>query len=157
MILALTANGPGEFAGWVRPLLTALYDRMPTLDVRVFCVPDDYASGYEAEYVRRLFPRATVYTPGEYVRFALGQRLDGLPERVDRVLYCGGDLMHAARVHDRLGGVASAYKFSRKKYAARFVNVFATDEKNRQQLLGWGRAGEHDSARRQSCDRRCAR
>ena len=26
MILALTANGPGEFAGWVRPLLAALYD-----------------------------------------------------------------------------------------------------------------------------------
>ena len=141
MILALTANGPGEFAGWVRPLLTALYARRPDLDVRVFCVPDDYASGYEPEYVRGLFPQATVYTRGDYLRFALGQKLDGLPERADRVLYCGGDLMHAARIHDRLGGIASAYKFSRKKYAARFAHVFAVDEKNRQQLLGWGVPG----------------
>ncbi len=141
MILALTANGPGEFAGWVRPLLRALYDRLPALDVRVFCVPDDYASGFEAEYIRRAFPGATVYTPGEYLRFALGRGLDGLPDRVDRVLYLGGDLMHAARIHDRLGGTAYAYKFSRKKYTGRFARVFATDEKNRQQLLGWGVPG----------------
>jgi hypothetical protein len=138
VILALTANGPGEFAGWVRPLLTALYERDPALDVRVFCVPDDYASGFEAEYARGLFPRATVYTPGEYLRFALGRALDGLPARVDRVQYLGGDLMHAARLHDRLGGTATAYKFSRKKYAARFARVFAVDEANRKQLESWG-------------------
>jgi hypothetical protein len=138
MILALTANGPGEFAGWVRPLLTALYARDPNLDVRVFCVPDDYASGHEAAYVRALFPHATVYTPKEYLRFALGRGLDGLPARADRVQYLGGDLMHAARVHDRLGGVATAYKFSRKKYAERFKRVFAVDEANKRQLLRWG-------------------
>lgn len=138
MILALTANGPGEFAGWVRPLLTALYARRPNLDARVFCVPDDYATGHEAEYARRLFPRATVYTPAEYVRFALGRGLPGLPPRADAVLYLGGDLMHAARLHDRLGGAAFAYKFSRKRYAARFTTVFAVDEKNAAQLRGWG-------------------
>ena len=138
MILALTANGPGEFAGWVRPLLSALYARDPALDVRVFCVPDDYASGHEAEYVRGLFPQATVYAPKDYLRFALGRGLDGLPARVDRVQYLGGDLMHAARLHDRLGGVATAYKFSRKKYAGHFRRVFAVDEANRVQLIGWG-------------------
>jgi hypothetical protein len=138
VILALTANGPGEFAGWVRPLLTALYARDPALDVRIFCVPDDYATGYEAEYARGFFPQATVYTPGEYLRFALGRGLDGLPAHADRVHYLGGDLMHAARVHDRLGGIASAYKFSRKRYAGRFAHVFAVDEANRKQLLGWG-------------------
>jgi len=138
VILALTANGPGEFAGWVRPLLTALYARGPALDVRVFCVPDDYATGYEAAYVRGLFPRVTAYTPGEYLRFALGRGLEGLPPRADRVQYLGGDLMHAARVHDRLGGVATAYKFSRKKYAQRFQRVFAVDAANVEQLRGWG-------------------
>jgi hypothetical protein len=138
VILALTANGPGEFAGWVRPLLTALYARDPTLDVRVFCVPDDYASGHEAEYVRALFPHAVVYPPKDYLRFALGRGLEGLPARVDRVQYLGGDLMHAARLHDRLGGVASAYKFSRKKYAGRFKRVFAVDRANEEQLLAWG-------------------
>ncbi len=138
MILALTANGPGEFAGWVRPLLSALYERAPEIDVRVFCVPDDYATGYEAEYVRRLFPRATVYAPTDYLRFALGRPLAGLPARVDRVQYLGGDLMHAARLHDRLGGIATAYKFSRKRYVQRFARVFAVDAANRAQLLDWG-------------------
>jgi hypothetical protein len=46
--------------------------------------------------------------------------------------------MHAARLHDRLGGVAMAYKFSRKRYAERFARVFAVDAANRKQLLGWG-------------------
>jgi len=145
MILALTANGPGEFAGWVRPLLAALYARDPALDVRVFCLPDDYASGHEADYVRALFPRATAYTPGEYLRFALGRPLAGMPAHVDRVQYLGGDLMHAARLNDRLGGVASAYKFSRKKYADRFRRVFAVDEANKAQLLGWGIPAERIS------------
>lgn len=138
MILALTANGPGEFAGWVRPLLNALYERAPDLDVRAFCVPDDYATGYEPAYVRRYFPRATAYSAAEYLRFALGRPLAGLPARADRVQYLGGDLMHAARLHDRLGGVATAYKFSRKRYAGRFARVFAVDDANRRELLGWG-------------------
>lgn len=135
MILALTANGPGEFAGWMRPLLTALYARDPSLDARVFCVPDDYATGNEAAYIRRHFPQTTVYAPADYLRFALGRPLAGLPPRVDRLQYLGGDLMHAARLHDRLGGIATSYKFTRKKYASRFARIFALDEANRRQLL----------------------
>jgi lipid-A-disaccharide synthase len=137
MILALTANGPGEFAGWVRPLLHELYATDPTLDVRLFFVPDDYATGHEADVARQLFPQAHVYAPRHYTRFALGGALDGLPSRVDRVQYLGGDLMHAARVHARLGGIATSYKFSRKHYAKLFAHVFAVDEANRQQLEGW--------------------
>ena len=45
MRIALTANGPGEVAGWVRPLLRRLYARDPQLDAHVFLVPDDYATG----------------------------------------------------------------------------------------------------------------
>jgi len=138
MIVALTANGPGEFAGWVRPLLGALYARDPSVDVRVFCTPDGYTTGKEPDYVRRYFPRATVYPTSDYVSFALGRPLAGMPSRVDRVQYLGGDLLHAARLHDRLGGVASAYKFSRKNLAGHFARVFAVDAKNREQLIGWG-------------------
>lgn len=137
MILALTANGPGEFSGWVRPLLHALYARDPALDVRLFFVPDDYATGREAEVARALFPQAHVYAPREYLRFALGGSLAGLPPRVDCVQYLGGDLMHAMRVQKRLGGRATSYKFSRKSYRDRFAHVFAVDAANRAQLLGW--------------------
>ncbi|GAC1539803.1 MAG: hypothetical protein NVS2B17_15460 [Candidatus Velthaea sp.] len=137
MILALTANGPGEFSGWVRPLLAALYAREPALDVRLFFVPDDYATGREAAVARGLFPQAHVYAPREYLRFAFGGTLEGLPARADRVQYLGGDLMHAARLHKRFGGIATSYKFSRKSYRDLFARVFALDEANRTQLLGW--------------------
>jgi len=143
VILAITANGPGEFAGWVRPLVAALYARAPALDVRIFCVPDDYATGYEAAYAGRLFPQAVVYPSATYVRFALGRPVEGLPARVDRVQYLGGDLMHAARVHDRLGGVATSYKFARKRDATRFARVFALDEANRARLLTTGIPAGH--------------
>jgi hypothetical protein len=138
VIVAITANGPGEFAGWVRPLLTEMYAGAPETDVRLFFVPDDYATGREPDVARALFPRAHVYAPGQYLRFALGRPLAGLPPSVDRVQYLGGDLMHAARVHKRLGGVATSYKFSRKAFRALFARVFAVDESNRRQLLAWG-------------------
>ena len=126
----MTANGPGEVAGWFRPLVRRLYERDPDLDVHLFCVPDDYATGYEAELARRLFPSAHVYDPKAYLRVAVGGSAPGLPERVDVVQYLGGDLMHAARVHSRLHGLAATYKFSKRGYRERFTRFFAVDEKN---------------------------
>lgn len=134
MRIALTANGPGEVAGWVRPLLRRLYELDPTLDAHLFLVPDDYATGGEAATARALFPSAHVYEPRDYVRFALGGALDGAPQRVDVVQYLGGDLMHAARLLKRLGGKASTYKFARPRYANALARAFALDEKNAQQL-----------------------
>ena len=134
----MTANGPGEFAGWVRPLVAALRARDPATEIHVIGVPDDFATGHEAGYVEALFPGVHAYPPAAYLRLALGRGVAGLPERVDRVQYLGGDLAHAARVHARLGGVATSYKFSRRSYAKLFARVFAVDEANRTQLLGWG-------------------
>jgi hypothetical protein len=138
MRLALTANGPGEFAGWVRPLIAAVLARDPSAEIHVLGVPDDFATGREASYISGLFPSVRAYPPADYVRLAFGRPVDGLPAQVDRVQYLGGDLSHAVRVHRRLGGVATSYKFSRKKYARTFDRVFAVDEANVAQLGGWG-------------------
>jgi len=100
-------------------------------------VPDDYATGREPDVARALFPEITVVAANDYVRFALGRKVAGTPERVDAVLYLGGDLMHAARVHARLGGTAYAYKFSRKRYRKTFARVFAVDARNAEQLARW--------------------
>jgi hypothetical protein len=137
MRIAFTANGPGEVAGWFRPLVRRLYEHDPQLEVHLFCVPDDYATGYEADLARRLFPSAHVYDPKTYVRVALGRSAPGLPDRVDVVQYLGGDLMHARRIHARLGGIASTYKFSKRAYSKRFARFFAVDEKNVEQLRAW--------------------
>jgi len=140
--IAFTANGPGEVAGWFRPLVRRLYERDPGLDVHLFCVPDDYATGYEAQLAKRLFPSAHVYDPKTYLRVALGANAPELPDRVDVVQYLGGDLMHALRVRARLHGVASTYKFSKRGYRDRFTRFFAVDEKNVTQLRASGAAQE---------------
>src|SRR6202011_1980019 len=68
--------------------------------------------------------------------------VEGLPAEFDRVQYLGGDLSHAVRVHARLGGAATSYKFSRPKYASKFELVFAVDDANETQLKGWGTPAE---------------
>jgi lipid-A-disaccharide synthase len=138
MRIAFTANGPGEVAGWLRPLLRALYARIPDLQAFVFLVPDDYATGFEATMVREAFPHATVVEPKTYLKFAVGGRVDGVPSGVDAVQYIGGDLLHAARVHARLKGRAATYKFSRNRYRTLFDRAFAVDGRNVAQLEGWG-------------------
>ncbi len=138
MRIAITANGPGEFAGWVRPLAGALRAADPATEIHVLCVPDDFATGREADYIARLYPGVRAYPPSDYVRLALGRGVEGLPPEFDRVQYLGGDLSHAARAHARLGGVATSYKFSRKKYARTFARVFAVDAANKAQLEEWG-------------------
>jgi lipid-A-disaccharide synthase len=137
MRIAFTANGPGEIAGWFRPLVRRLYERDPDLDVYLFCVPDDYATGYEADLARRLYPSAHVFDPKTYLRFALGRRVENAPDSVDEVVYIGGDLMHALRVHSRLGGVSATYKFSKKGYREKFARFFAVDQKNVEQFRDW--------------------
>ncbi len=127
---AITSNGPGEFSGWVRPLLHALYRLAPESDVTLFFVPDDYATGREPDVARALFPQARIVASKAYVRFALGGALPDGPDRVDVVQYLGGDLMHAARVHARLGGRASAYKFARRRETKSFERAFAIDDRN---------------------------
>lgn len=137
MRLVLTANGPGEVAGWVRPLLQRLYERAPQSEVHLFIVPDDYATGAEAQTAREFFPQAHVYDPKRYLAVAFGARGD-LPKSADIVQYLGGDLMHAARLHRRFGGVATTYKFSRPAYRRLFARAFAVDERNAERLRAYG-------------------
>jgi hypothetical protein len=65
-----------------------------------------------------------------------------LPDRVDVVQYLGGDLMHAARLHARLGGLASTFKFSKRAYRTRFDRAFAVDEANAERLCETGLPSE---------------
>lgn len=140
MRIAFTANGPGEVAGWLRPLLRSLYRQNPDLLALVFLVPDDYATGFEAKMVRDVFPQAQVYEPKSYLKLALGGRLEGVPPKVDAVQYIGGDLLHAARLHARLKGRAATYKFSRRAYRNVFDRAFAVNRRNAEQLEAWGMA-----------------
>jgi len=136
--LAITSNGPGEFAGWVRPLLRALFARAPDTDVTLFFVPDDYATGREPDVARKLFPHARVVDAQTYLGFALGRAIAAAPPRADVVQYLGGDLLHAARVRARLGGAARTYKFASKRRAALVDRAYAVDDDNARELARLG-------------------
>lgn len=138
MKIAITCNGPGETAGWLRPLLRELYSLAPDSDVHVCYVPDDFATGMEPEFVRATFPRAHVYDAKSYVKTIFGGSLGGFPERVDVTLYLGGDLMHAARLHKKAGGKFATYRFTRRKYARFTERAFAVDAKNAAALIAAG-------------------
>ncbi len=138
MKIAITCNGPGETAGWLRPLLRELYALEPAGEVHVCYVPDDFATGAEPEFVRALFPQAHVYDAKTYLKTILGRPIAGLPERVDVTLYLGGDLMHAARLHRKAGGKFATYRFTRRKYARFTERAFAVDAKNAAVLIADG-------------------
>jgi hypothetical protein len=140
--LAITSNGPGEFSGWVRPLVAALLRLDPETDVTVFFVPDDYATGREPDVAQRLFPSIRVVPPKDYVRFALGRGRPANVRDVDLVQYLGGDLMHAARVRARLGGNARSYKFVGRRGSRTFERVYAIDARNAEALAKTGYPAE---------------
>ncbi len=142
MRIAITCNGPGEFSGWVRPLVAELKRLAPATEVSLFFVPDDYATGREDEVARQLFPAIAVFAPPQYVRFALGRDVVGTPNRTDVVLYLGGDLLHAARIHARLGGSLVTYKFVQRRMAKALVRAYAVDEVNAAELERRGAASE---------------
>lgn len=135
--LAITTNGPGEFGGWVRPLVSALYTRTPAANIHIFFVPDDYATGREPDVARATFPQAHVHPPKVSMKAAFGRVEQGLPARFDAVQYLGGDLMHAARLAKRFDAKALTYKFSRPGYREQFARAFAVDMPNVEQLLQW--------------------
>jgi lipid-A-disaccharide synthase len=138
MQLAITSNGPGEFSGWVRPLVAALGRIAPQVQVTLFFVPDDYATGREPDVARAYFPDLAIVPSRDYVRFALGRDVAGAPKSADVVLYLGGDLLHAARVAARLGGVRASYKFGRRRGAASLARAYAVDERNADGLVRTG-------------------
>ena len=133
--LAITCNGPGEFAGWVRPLLTRLYQDVPAANVHIFFVPDDYATGAEPGVARATFPQAHVHPPKVYLKAAFGRAHQGMPATFDAVQYLGGDLMHAVRLAKRFSAKAMTYKFSKPAYRERFVRAFAIDFDNVEDLV----------------------
>ncbi len=139
MRLAVTCNGPGETAGWLRPFLRELYARDPRSDVHVFYVPDDYATGREAQCGSRMvfrgarlrsenvpahrFRRARRRSPASRGRGAVsGRGLDARGSPAQALRRCAGNVQ-----------IFAAALRCRQRHCA-----FAVDEANAAQLAAWG-------------------
>ncbi len=143
--IALTANGPGEVAGWVRPLLQRLYERAPR--ERGAPLPRSRRlrdrSG-SADRAGVLSASARLRPEDVILRFALRSapeicRRASTSCNTSAAICCTRRALHA-----RLGGVATTYKFSRRAYRRLFDRAFAVDERNAEQLASVGHAaGAH--------------
>jgi len=137
--LFVTTNGPGEVMGWLRPFLRATYQLEPDADVTAVVLPCPYATGYEAQMVERLFPKARVVDVRAYGNFLVGRSVPGMQRASGGALqYLGGDLFHAVTIAKRLNLLPMTYKFSKRSYGRVFARFFAVDEQNAQTLRSEG-------------------
>ena len=133
MRIALTANGPGEVAGWVRPLrAAALRARSRSRRARLSRPRRLRHRLRSAMLARALFPAAHVYDPKTYVKFALGGSARGRAEERGRRAVprrrfdaCGAPARALARAARRpISSRANGYR-------ELFDRAFAVDEKQR--------------------------
>lgn len=132
--LILTANGPGEIAGWLFPVVTELRRRLGGVQDRVrlfaWAPPCNFASGRELAALEALGPWDGVFGPKEMWAFMLRGRLpEGLrPGRRGLVLFLGGDLFYAAVTARRLGFPAMAYTEGRARWLWAYERFFVPNE-----------------------------
>ena len=131
--IVFTGNGPGELAGWVRPVARATKDvareRGIGLRMTMALTPSQFASGREPDVIREwsLFDR--IFEPVESVRLALGVgRLT--TTGAGALVHLGGDLWFSARLSARASlpaCVLAETTHVARRHAA-FAHVFATSD-----------------------------
>lgn len=138
--LILTANSPGEVAGWVAPAVPALKEALPGSRITVFVPPCTFASGCELQVVTGLPAVDAAYGPGDFLRFAmLGIRPKGfVPGRRGAVLFLGGELTNAVLLAKRLRYPAVAYTEGFVNWTDSFARFAVPYAVTREKLLAKG-------------------
>lgn len=91
--LLITANSPGEIAGWARAIVYRARQRWPQTRITVILLPCSFASGSERRVALEQLHVDEVIPSSRYFRLLLG----GLAKYREAVLvHLGGDLMYAA-------------------------------------------------------------
>lgn len=127
----ITANSPGEIAGWLRPVAARLKERRPDLSIKVVLLPCTFASGHEEEVARQVPAVDDVY------------RLGSLPkdDRPEGLLHLGGDLMYAAYLARQYKMPAWAYQWAQKQWDRNFQGYLVKTDRDRDRLLKQGIGG----------------
>lgn len=138
--LVLTANSPGEVAGWVKPVAPALKEALPGARVTVFVPPCTFASGCELEVVAGLPGVDAAFGAGDFLRYALlGIVPAGFhPGRHGAVLFLGGDLYNAVLLRKRLGYPALAYTEGFVNWTDAFARFAVPYTATRERILAKG-------------------
>lgn len=134
MEVLITANSPGEIAGWTRPVVKCLREVSRDIKISVLLLPCSFSSGREREVAESIPGVYRVYGVKETLSMILaGEK--GRFAKPRHLLHLGGDLFYAALLSRRFRMPAWAFEWAQKQWDQCFQGYFARDEKNRQILL----------------------
>jgi hypothetical protein len=122
--LLITANSPGEIAGWVRPILREWHDR-GLGPVDILLLPCSFATGQEERVARTMPGVERVYRPHEYARLWWK---GGRDYRDGNLLHLGGDLMYSAFLSWRWKIRSWSYLWARPWWDSAFAGYFTKDD-----------------------------
>lgn len=122
--LLITANSPGEMAGWVSPLVKEWRARnLGPIDILL--LPCTFATGEEERVARSLVGVDRVYRPSEYLKLLWS---GGRDYRSGRLLHLGGDLMYSAFLSWRWDIKSWSYLWARPWWDSAFAGYFTKDQ-----------------------------
>lgn len=134
----ITANSPGEIAGWVSPLVESLKKRDPSVMVSLVVTPCQYASGAEAGVAAELPGIDRVVRIGRLTRETLfGGRGNRHLGEGSCVLFMGGDALYAVLLSKLLKLPAFAY-IGKPRWRRHFHKYMVTDANIRGRFLHAG-------------------
>jgi hypothetical protein len=107
MQFILVSNGPGEVAGWVKPVAAAIRKKFPQDAIHLFLVPCQFRSGDEKKMAESFGTLDKVYSPKEYFQF-LKNKSHTLPEK-GLIFGMGGDIKHTEMLKWKLNYPAYWY------------------------------------------------
>ncbi len=122
--LLITANSPGEMAGWVKPILAAWRERT-TDPVDILLLPCTFATGQEERVARSLTGVDRVYRPSEYLKLLWSS---GRDYSDGHLLHLGGDLMYSAFLSWRWGISTWSYLWARPWWNSAFKGYFTKND-----------------------------
>ena len=122
--LLITANSPGEMAGWVRPILHQ-WHKLGLGPADILLLPCTFATGQEERVARTMPGVDNVYRPGDYFKLLLSE---GRRYQSGTLLHLGGDLMYSAFLSWRWKLNAWSYLWARPWWNSAFKGYFTKDQ-----------------------------
>ncbi|MGM9992999.1 MAG: hypothetical protein ACI376_09210 [Candidatus Bruticola sp.] len=124
----ITANSPGEIAGWLSPVAAAVHRRWPGCSISVILLPCPFATGSEGKVALELLHINEVIRPHQY--FQLLWEGSSAKHKNSVLLHLGGDLMYSAALAWRWKIPAWSYLWGRWWWDSAFKGYFIKDEKH---------------------------
>lgn len=120
----ITANSPGEMAGWVKPILNRWRER-ELGPVDILLLPCSFATGQEERVASSLEGVERIYRPSDYFKLLLKY---GRDYKTGHLLHLGGDLMYSALLSWRWGISSWSYLWARPWWDSAFQGYFTKDK-----------------------------